>query len=243
LGLVYEERGVNEKRTWKAVLGEIWRGWCRPILIVVVVTSTLRSAVADWNDVPTGSMKPTILAGDRIFVNKLAYDLKVPFTRRHVAKWDDPARGDVVVLFSPADEKRLVKRVVGLPGDQVELRDNRVLINGQPVEYGPPNPEVVRQMDALEQSGRVFVQEKLDSKVHAVMLTPGQPSPRWYGPVGVPDDHYFVMGDNRDNSADSRWFGFVGRSRIVGRSSRVALSVDPANSYWPRWGRFLRKLD
>ena len=85
--------------------------------LMLLVISSLRSALADWNDVPTGSMKPTIQEGDRVVVNKLAYDLKVPFTTTEIAKWGDPKRGDIVVLFSPLDGIRLVKRVVAVPGD------------------------------------------------------------------------------------------------------------------------------
>src|SRR3954471_3850227 len=92
----------------------------RVFLLMLLVISSLRSALADWNDVPTGSMKPTIEVGDRVFVNQLAHDLKVPFTTIEIAKWADPKRGDIVVLFSPADGTRLVKRVVALPGDRVE---------------------------------------------------------------------------------------------------------------------------
>ena len=108
----------------------LWQEWLRPLILVVAVMAPLRSAVADWNDVPTGSMKPTILEGDRVVVNKLAYDLKVPFTTWHLAQWDDPERGDIVVFWSPADGKRLVKRAVGIPGDKIELRDNMLVVNG-----------------------------------------------------------------------------------------------------------------
>src|SRR5688500_19941607 len=97
----------------------------RVFLLMILIVSSLRSALADWNDVPTGSMKPTIQEGDRVVVNKLAYDLKVPFTTVNIFKWDDPKRGDIVVLFSPADGTRLVKRVVAVPGDQVEMREDR----------------------------------------------------------------------------------------------------------------------
>src|SRR5271170_4889031 len=99
-----------------------YRGFAAFIVLMLV----FRSALADWNSVPTGSMKPTILEGDRIFVNKLAYDLKVPFTTWHLAEWANPKRGDIVVFYSPEDGTRLVKRVVGLPGDVVELRNEQL---------------------------------------------------------------------------------------------------------------------
>jgi len=100
-----------------------WQREIRPLLILVLVLFSIRSSLADWNDVPSGSMQPTILVGDRIFVNKLAYDLKVPFTTWHLAEWSQPSRGDIVVFYSPRDGTRLVKRVVGLPGDTLELRN------------------------------------------------------------------------------------------------------------------------
>src|ERR1044071_1016970 len=111
--------------TKKKVFEEI-----KVFVLMLLVVSSLRSALADWNDVPTGSMKPTIQEGDRVVVNKLAYDLKIPFTTIDVVKWGDPKRGDIVVLFSPRDGVRLVKRVVALPGDTVELRENQLFVNG-----------------------------------------------------------------------------------------------------------------
>src|SRR5947209_11210029 len=112
-----------------------WRKEIRPLLILALIVFSIRSSLADWNDVPTGSMKPTILEGDRVFVNKLAYDLKVPFTTLHIAEWSAPQRGDIVVFYSPKDGTRLVKRAVGLPGDMIELRDDQLFINGEAVEY------------------------------------------------------------------------------------------------------------
>src|SRR5262245_40087463 len=99
----------------KKSLRWLWKEWVKPLMICGLLVGSIRSAVADWNDVPTGSMKPTILEGDRVVVNKLAYDLKVPFTTWHVAEWGNPQRGDIVVFFSPVDGTRLVKRVIGLP--------------------------------------------------------------------------------------------------------------------------------
>jgi signal peptidase I len=107
-----------------------WRKEIRWWLVIGLVVFSLRSSLADWSDVPTGSMKPTILEGDRVFVNKLAYDLKVPFTTRHLAEWRNPHRGDIVVFYSPRDGQRLVKRVVGLPGDLIELRRDGLVQRG-----------------------------------------------------------------------------------------------------------------
>jgi len=220
----------------------VWKEWIKPFLMVLIVVGSLRSAVADWNDVPTGSMRPTILEGERIFVNKLAYDLKVPFTRMRVAKWGAPDRGDVVVLYSPADGKRLVKRVIGIPGDVLELRNNHLLVNGEAAEYQPFDVEDRAALGLGGEPEEDVEWETVDSVTHPVTWTPFQPSRRYYGPLRVPDGKYYVMGDNRDNSRDSRWFGVVDRELIVGRATAVVVSFDPERSYAPRWDRFFLGL-
>lgn len=204
---------------------------------------SIRSSLADWNDVPTGSMKPTILEGDRIFVNKLAYDLKVPFTTWHIAEWSNPQRGDIVVFYSPKDCKRLVKRVIGLPGDTVELRDERLVINGQPVKYASPDPEMPVQLPEVERERSIFATEKLPACPHAVMAINGVPAMRTFGPMHVPVGHYFMMGDNRDDSFDSRYFGTVARDQIVGRATGVVLSLNKRNYWLPRWSRTCSSLE
>src|SRR5277367_4097672 len=128
---------MKQKTSWKQKWDNFLKKEAKPLLIMVLVMLAFRSAIADWNDVPTGSMKPTILEGDRVFVNKIAYDLKVPFTTWHLAQWDNPVRGDIVVFFSPADGMRIVKRVIGLPGDRIELRNDEVFVNGEPLKYEP----------------------------------------------------------------------------------------------------------
>jgi len=220
----------------------VWREWIKPFLMVLIVVGSLRSAVADWNDVPTGSMRPTILEGERIFVNKLAYDLKVPFTKVRLMEWGSPKRGDVVVLYSPADGKRLVKRVMGLPGDVLSMYKGRLYINNKPAEY---ESLAAGDRDALGLEGEpkeVVVWETVGALTHPVTLTPFQPAIRNFEPVVVPENHYFVMGDNRDNSRDSRYFGFVDRDLIVGRALAVVVSLNPAHSYSPRWDRFFFEL-
>ena len=220
----------------------IWREWCLPFAVVILVLSTFRSAVADWNDVPTGSMRPTIIEGDRIFVNKLAYDLRVPFTNWRLAEWASPQRGDVVICFSPENGVRLVKRVVGLPGDRIELVNNRLWINGKAASYEKLDPDIINQVALADQRGHYFVGERIDQTVHPVMLTPSIRSKRNYGPVTVPQGEFFIMGDNRDNSRDSRVIGFVKRRMIVGKVPLVVLSLDRDNYYAPRWDRFFRTL-
>ena len=223
-------------------LVSIWREWVKPLLIIVIVLGSFRSAVADWNDVPTGSMKPTIVEGDRIFVNKLAYGLRVPFTSWRLLEWEGPRRGDLVILFGPDTGARMVKRVIGLPGDRIELRNNALVINGEPAAYGPLGQDVIDAIEADQQSQHRFVSEQIDGRSHPVMLTPDRSASRTFGPIDVPDAAYFVMGDNRDNSRDSRSFGCVERSAIIGRVAGIVLSVDRDHWYLPRWSRFFDDL-
>lgn len=216
-----------------------WRQEVRPLLILALILFSIRSSLADWNVVPSGSMRPTILEGDRVFVNKLAYDLKVPFSTRHIAEWGNPQRGDIVVFFSPHDGQRLVKRVVGLPGDTIELRNNVLVLNGQPVEYRPITDELLRDLTPADRAGRVFATEQLPGQTHAVVGNPAAPAMRSFAPQRVPEGQFFMMGDNRDDSYDSRYWGTVERNRIVGRATSVVISHD----HWrPRWQRFFTSL-
>jgi len=233
---------MNVKKC-RVVVRRWWLQEIRPLLILALIVCSLRSSLADWNDVPTGSMKPTILEGDRVFVNKLAYDLKVPFTTWHITQWGNPQRGDIVVFFSPKDGTRLVKRVIGLPGDTVELRNERLIINGQPVDYAAPAPEMAAQLSGPERDRGVFATEKLPARPHAVMAINGVQAMRTFAPVQVPEGHYFMMGDNRDNSFDSRYFGTVARSQIVGRATDVVLSLNKEEHWHPRWQRTATPLE
>lgn len=231
---------------WNAVRARAryyWQTEIRPLLLLALVVFAGRSSFADWNDVPTGSMKPTILEGDRVFVNKLAYDLKVPFTTWHLAEWGNPRRGDIAVFYSPYDGTRLVKRVIGLPGDVVELRDGQLLLNGHPMSYAPLDPAVARQVTTAEQTHGRFASEQLPERTHAVMALPGVPARRTFAPVRVPEGHYFMLGDNRDNSFDSRFWGAVPRQQIIGRATAVVLSFDRENWWLPRWRRCFSALD
>ena len=213
----------------KKVLEEV-----KVFALMLLVICSLRSALADWNDVPTGSMKPTIQEGDRVFVNKLAYDLKVPFTTTEITKWDDPKRGDIVVFFSPYNGLRLVKRVVGVPGDRIELKNEQLFVNGQPAQWKSVSTE----------GETVIVQESVAGKTHNVMLMPSLRSDKaTYGPEVVPAGYYFCMGDNRDNSHDSRYIGLIERRRIVGKALAVAFSLDHSHYFIPRFDRFFKALD
>ncbi|HSE42994.1 MAG TPA: signal peptidase I, partial [Acidobacteriota bacterium] len=175
---------------------KIWLEWVKPLLVVALITGAFRSAIADWYVVPTGSMKPTIMEGDRVFVNKLAYDLRVPFTGSQVSHFKDPQRGDVVVLYSPYDGKRLVKRVIGIPGDSVEMRDSKLYVNGKLAEYDPINPDLMNDFPESSRSNYDFFTEQVGRSSHPVMITPFKSANRNFYALDVPAGHYFVMGDN-----------------------------------------------
>jgi signal peptidase I len=205
-------------------LATAWRYWLRPFVLVALTLFAFRSAVLDWNVVPTGSMRPTIVEGDYILVNKLAYDVRVPFAGWRLLPSGEPGRGDIVIFEPPGETDRYVKRVIGLPGDVVELHGNRLHINGEPAGYAMPGTEM------------------LNDHTHEVLL-PSNWSPGGdLAPVVVPKGHYFVLGDNRGNSKDSRVFGFVARDRILGKATRVVVSLDPLHRWRPRLSRLFQPL-
>ncbi len=200
-----------------------------------------RSAVADWNVVPTGSMQPTIRIGDRILVDKAAYDIRLPLTHISLLHRADPQRGDIVVLDSHAANERLVKRVIGLPGDAVALRGNVLYVNGRAANYAAGNYSGIH--DDLQNPAHYAI-ERYGNMRHAIRVSANWPSPASnYGPVQIPAGQYLLLGDDRDNSMDSRYFGFFARNEIVGRSRYVAISLDPERHYLPREHRFGAALD
>jgi signal peptidase I len=204
----------------------------RGFILFMFLMLVFRSSFADWNTVPTGSMKPTILEGDRIWVNKLAYDVRVPFTSIPLYHLADPQRGDIVVFDSEAADNRLVKRVIGVPGDVVELRVNRLYINGVAARYSL----VAETADILQ------LNEEIAGFTHRMQIYRLQNGRSSFPPLTIPAGHYLVLGDNRDNSADSRVIGLVPRHEIVGRSSSVVLSLDYENYHLPRADRFFLKF-
>lgn len=213
-----------------------WLKENRGLLVFVLCLGLFRTAIADWNPVPTGSMRPTILEGDVVLVNRLAYDLKVPFTDVSLARLGDPQRGDIVTFSSPKDGMRLIKRLVAVPGDVVELRDNRLFINQQPAEYS--NVTEVREPVGL---GRYVdatrATEGFGSSSRTVQFLPVLDAKSNFGPVVVPADKFFMMGDNRDNSEDSRYIGFVPRNLIIGHAGRILVSADIKHNWHPRFDR------
>ena len=194
-------------------------------LLFVLVLFASRSSFADWYLVPTGSMLPTIVEGDRIFVDKMAYRLEVPFTDIEIMKTGQPRRGDIVVFNSEKAANRLVKRLIGEPGDRIAMVDNKLIINGEQISY--ENSE-----NAIHKT------EYLGNVTHMVQFIPVAQARDNFAEVTVPQGHYLVLGDNRNNSADSRYYGFVAAIEIQGKANKVLLSLDPENYYLPRKERF-----
>jgi signal peptidase I len=223
-------------------ISAFFHGWVFSLLVAVLIATSIKSAIADWNTVPTGSMKPTIVEGDRIFVNKLAYDLKVPYTTIHIAEWDNPKRGEIVVFYSPEDGKRLVKRVIGLPGDTIYMQDSQLFINGKAITYRYPSEKDFENYLIEDKYREDTVIENLDDKSHPIMILPHPSVLSSFSTVSVPEGKYYMMGDNRYNSADSRFFGFVDRKLIVGRATAIVISLDINNMYKPRFDRFFSSL-
>lgn len=233
--------GNKKRKTLLENVSALWRGWGVSLVIAVLIATSFKSAIADWNDIPSGSMKPTILIGDRVFVNKLAYDLKIPYTTTHLAKWSDPKRGDIVVFYSPEDGTRMIKRVVGIPGDTVGMRQNRLFINGEFLNYQPVADGASGESGESRPQPFYVFQEDLTGISHTVQFSPSLPPQATFTPIVLSEDQYFMMGDNRDNSADSRFFGLVERKLIVGQATKIVLSRD-GSFLNPRWERLLVDL-
>ena len=219
-----------------------WRNY-RSTLLFLCLMLGFRSAWADWVTVPTGSMNPTILEGDRVLVDKHVFGLRIPFTHVHLTAGENPMRGDIVVFDSPVDGISLVKRVIGVPGDVVALDGDRLTVNGHAARYSSEDLRSVRGLLAATAAEHpLLLREAGLGSPHDIMVLPGRPARRSLDALTVPDGMYFMMGDNRDNSADSRYFGFVPRSDIIGRATRIVVSLNPDRHYAPRSDRFLRPL-
>ncbi|MGE5842766.1 MAG: signal peptidase I [Deltaproteobacteria bacterium] len=181
------------------------REYAEAAAIAILLALFIRAFVVQAFKIPSGSMEPTLLVGDHILVNKFIYGIKTPYFQTTLIPISEPERGDIIVFIYPEDEsKDYIKRVIGLPGDRIQIQGKQVFVNGVPFDdkYG-------RYDERVGNSGR-----PLDG--------------RW----DVPKGHYFVMGDNRDHSADSRFWGFVPSSNIKGKAFIIYWS-------WPNWNRFL----
>ncbi len=201
----------------------------KQFIIFILLMSVFRSAVADWYTVPTGSMQPTIQEGDRVVVNKMAYDLRLPFTEVTLASLDIPKRGEIVVFESQAAEMRLIKRVIGLPGDVVAMKNEIIQVNGKSLYYKSSTKD-----SAIETIGDIRHHINIDNTASDRLSN--------FSPVTVPQGHYLVLGDNRRHSADSRVYGFIPHNELRGKATAIAFSVDYENYYIPRSERFFKDI-
>ena len=191
----------------------VFREYAEAAVIAVLLALFIRTFVVQAFKIPSGSMKPTLLVGDHILVNKFLYGIKIPFTDKTLIPISDPKRSDVIVFIYPVDpDKDFIKRVIGLPGDKVEIFGEKVSINDKPFD---------------DKHG-------FYSNLSRTAARTGELS--HFGPITVPEGHLFVMGDNRDHSYDSRFWGFVPLSSVKGKAFIIYWS-------WPHWKRFLHIVD
>ncbi|MGB9991402.1 signal peptidase I [Pseudoduganella rhizocola] len=220
------------------------KNWIRAnkgFIAFLMLFGLFRTAVADWNPIPSASMRPNLLEGDVVFVNRLAYDVKIPLTDISVARLNDPQRGDVVTFSSPKDGTRLIKRIAALPGDTVEMRGERLLINGVHADYTVLG-NATEHMDVLGELQALQVQETRGKASYPIQILPQIAAMRDFGPITVPADSYLMLGDNRDNSGDSRVFGTVPRALLIGRAERILVSADIKGNWLPRTDRIGKSL-
>jgi signal peptidase I len=215
------------KNFWRANKG---------FIAFLLLFGVFRTAVADWNPIPTGSMRPNLLQGDVVFVNRMAFDLKIPLLGISVARLGEPERGDVVTFTSPADGERLIKRILAVPGDVVEMHGDRLTINGVEATY--TDIEAVRERAGGQEVGALRLSEHIAGTEQRVQVLPGAPALRDFGPLHIPADRYLMLGDNRDDSRDSRYIGLVPRDKLIGRAVRVLVSADYQGNWMPRMERF-----
>jgi signal peptidase I len=213
----------------------------RGFLAFLLLLGVFRTAVADWNPIPSGSMRPNLLEGDVVFVNRLAYDLKLPLTNVILMRTGEPQRGDVVTFYSPKDGTHLIKRLAAVPGDLVEMRDKHLIINGHEDSY-VLNERTIEHLDGGQNLEALRMTESDGKQSHVVQWLPEISARDNFSLMRIPADQFLMLGDNRDNSADSRYIGLVPRNLLIGHAVRVLVSADIKGNWTPRTDRFGKKL-
>jgi signal peptidase I len=220
-----------EKKKKKSLVRE----YAEAIGTAILLALLIRTFVIQAFTIPSGSMMDTLLVGDYILVNKFIYGAELPFTSSHLPGLRQPTRGDIVVFKYPLDEKRdFIKRIVAAPGDELLLRDNQILISGRPIQEPYVKPGGNALVPSRYLTGRVTSEPCL-----AQAATASERYPDQFGPIVIPHGHYFVMGDNRDNSQDSRYWGCLRREQIRGKAFMIYWSWDGEDG-WLRWRRLGR---
>ena len=253
LGMVEGQGGASRGLGGRVRL--TWE-WGRSIILAVVLFLGVRAFAVEAFKIPTSSMEGTLLVGDYLLVNKAVYGARVPFLDLRVPAWRDLARGEVVVFHPPHDPlKNYVKRVLGVPGDTLEMRKKTLLLNGREIQE-----DYVRHIDGSSDATRSDMRWQRNHLVAGAIVRDQQygendggfrddrrsardnyrPSRDNWGPISVPEGSYFVLGDNRDNSEDSRYWGFVDRRSIGGRPWRLYFSYDPSSQRGVPWLQAIR---
>jgi signal peptidase I len=248
---------------------ESWLDTFRAVFWAALIALTIRSFVVEPFKIPSGSMIPTLLVGDFVLVNKFAYGLRLPITGTLIWDLDEPQRGDVIVFRYPDDPSEdFIKRIVGMPGDRVEMRDDRVWLNGQLVDRIPDGSFEYTNQEQLRVQTRRFTERNPEGVEYTIIRARPRDLAGRGGEWVVPEGSYFMMGDNRDNSSDSRrWKNrFVRADQIKGRAFGIhwswvvepgrqksrGLILDLLNTVWRivtfqieevRWDRIGRSLD
>jgi len=215
-----------------------YKEWIEPFLIAAVVALFIRQFVVEAFKIPSGSMIPTLDIGDHLLVNKFIYGPRMPFTDIRIFTWKEPKRGEIIVFKYPENEsKNFIKRVVGLPGDKIEIKKGILFINDQPVQViaqGVYKEKEQADGPSYYEKPRLL-EEQLGIVKHNILYLRDQ-SGYDFAPKLVPAESVFVMGDNRDNSQDSRVWGFVKFEKILGRALIIYWSWDGGDR-WVRWER------
>ena len=234
--LVESGSSEDSESVRKTLKESTWIEYCKSFFPVILAVLLLRSFLVEPFRIPSGSMMPTLLVGDFILVNKFAYGIRLPVLDTKVVEIDEPARGDVVVFRYPKDPSvDYIKRVVGLPGDKIGYYNKILYINDEPAGQVPAGVYIGKG-SGVSMSGASERREQLGEVQHDILVMPRTPGLE--GEYVVGEDEYFVMGDNRDNSNDSRYWGTVPEANLVGKAFRVWMNWDGANGGvdWDRLG-------
>lgn len=203
-------------------------------LLLLLFLFSFRSSILDWNLVPSGSMIPTIEIGDVVLVNKMKYNLRVPFTKIELFRTNEFERGQIVIFDSKAANTRMIKRLIGVPNDYVLMEHGKLYINGEDVTLSL-SEETENYYRFFEQIGNFKFLTNHNKDSESIPYSNFE--------VNIPENYYLVLGDNRNNSADSRYYGLIHKDEIIGSSHRVLISFNPDNYYLPRLNRFFYKYN
>jgi signal peptidase I len=219
-----------------------YKEWIEPFLIAAVVALFIRQFAVEAFKIPSGSMIPTLLVGDHLLVNKFLYGPRIPFMDARFFSGRRPQRGDIIVFKFPENEdKNFIKRVIGVPGDKIEIRDGVLLINDEAVPLQTAEPAAGPEEPVSLYGRPKLYDERLGTVRHRVQFLVDQKG-KQYGPVTVPPESVFVMGDNRDNSQDSRVWKFVKFEKILGKALIIYWSWD-GDGRWLRWERIGKLIE